>query len=142
MYSVIKVKTFEGMEGKGFNATLCRDGRPIAFVIDEGCGGCYLWRWLDKDAELPFKAHVKGMLPKETFEREDMFLGRLIDAFEGEKQIRRWCKKKVVFRLKADKADTYRTLLAPYSAEAAAFVRKKHGEALEEILNERYQKAG
>ena len=142
MYSIKGLKTFQGMEGGGFNVTLCKDGKPIAFVINEGCGGCCLWRWLDRAAEAPFKAYVKKELPGEDFEVEDLYISRLIDAVEGEKQIRRWCKKKVVFRLKTDKADTYRTLTAPYSAEAAAFLRKKHGEALEEILNERYQKAG
>ena len=51
-YTIKGVKTFRGMEGQGFNATLCRDGKPVAHVDDEGCGGCYNWRWLVKDAEL------------------------------------------------------------------------------------------
>lgn len=139
MYSVIKVKTFEGMEGKGFNATLCRDGKPIAFVIDEGCGGCYLWRWLVKDAELPFKTHVRNEFPNEKFEREDMFIGRLIDQWETEKQLRRWCRKEVLFRLKGDKPDTWRTLLAPYSPEAVAHLHKKYDPEIEEIANERFE---
>ena len=40
MYSVAKVKSFRGTDGYGFNADLMKDGRKIAFVIDEGCGGC------------------------------------------------------------------------------------------------------
>lgn len=44
-YEVKNVKTFRGMEGQGFNATLYRDGKRVAFVIDEGCGGCLLFEW-------------------------------------------------------------------------------------------------
>jgi hypothetical protein len=39
MYTITKIKTFRGMEGYGLNATICRNGKPVAFVMDEGCGG-------------------------------------------------------------------------------------------------------
>lgn len=38
-YSLTKIKTFRGMEGQGLNATICRDGKPIAFVMDDASGG-------------------------------------------------------------------------------------------------------
>jgi hypothetical protein len=38
-YALTKIKTFHGMEGYGLNAVITRDGKPIAFVLDEGCGG-------------------------------------------------------------------------------------------------------
>jgi len=31
--SVRKIKTFRGTEGYGFNAELCADGKPVAFVL-------------------------------------------------------------------------------------------------------------
>lgn len=139
-YTIKGVKTFRGMEGQGFNATLCRDGKPVAHVDDEGCGGCYNWRWLVKDAELPFKTHVRNELPDVEFEREDHFVSRLVDEYQEDRTLRRWCKGKTVFRLRADSADTYRTLTKPYSAAAAAHLRAKHGELLEEIVNERFVK--
>ena len=43
-YTIKGVKTFRGREGQGFNATLCRDGKPVAHVDDAACGGCYNWR--------------------------------------------------------------------------------------------------
>ena len=138
MYTVTKVKTFQGMEGAGFNATLCKDGEPIALVIDEGCGGCYLCRWLDRAAEAPFKAHVKQVLPNEDFEAEDMFIARLIDEWETNRQLKRWCKTKVLFRLKGDRPDEWRNLLAPYSPAAVAHLHKKYDPEIEEIANERF----
>ena len=139
-YTIKGVKTFRGMEGQGFNATLCRDGKPIAHVDDEGCGGCYNWRWLVKDAEALFKAHVKQQLPAVEFEPEDHFISRLVDELQEERTLRRWCKGKTVFRLKADAPGSYHTLTSRYSAAAAAHLRRKHGELLGEIVNERFVK--
>lgn len=53
-------------------------------------------------------------------------------------QYKRWCKKSVCFRVKGDEVGTWRTLKSPYNAKAAAFIRTKYGETLEEILNERF----
>lgn len=38
-YSLSKIKTFTGMEGYGLNATILKDGKPIAFVMDDATGG-------------------------------------------------------------------------------------------------------
>lgn len=47
MYTITKYKRFMGTDGHGFNATLCRDGKPVANMIDSGCGGCIDYSWLD-----------------------------------------------------------------------------------------------
>jgi hypothetical protein len=39
-YALAGVKSFRGMEGYGLNATLTRDGQKVAFILDEGNGGC------------------------------------------------------------------------------------------------------
>lgn len=49
VYTVKGIKTFIGMEGEGFNATLCRDGKPVAFVIDDASGGMMDFQWRDFD---------------------------------------------------------------------------------------------
>ncbi|MGF6641741.1 hypothetical protein [Paraburkholderia sp. MM6662-R1] len=46
-YSVSKVKTFNGREGLGFNATLLRNGAPVAAVMDDAHGGPSRFSWLD-----------------------------------------------------------------------------------------------
>jgi hypothetical protein len=46
-YSVKGIKTFMGMEGQGFNATLCRGTKQVALVIDDASGGEVEFQWLD-----------------------------------------------------------------------------------------------
>lgn len=38
-YTITKIKTFNGREGQGLNATICKDGKPICFVLDDASGG-------------------------------------------------------------------------------------------------------
>ena len=52
IYSVKGVKTFIGNEGHGFNATLYRDGKAIAFVYDDASGGPVAFEWKDRDQGL------------------------------------------------------------------------------------------
>lgn len=40
-YSLTGIKSFRGMEGLGLNATLLRDGKKVAFIMDDGNGGEY-----------------------------------------------------------------------------------------------------
>ena len=46
-YEVKGVKSFRGMEGYGFNATLYRNGKKVAFVMDSAQGGEYDYEWVD-----------------------------------------------------------------------------------------------
>jgi hypothetical protein len=38
-YELKNIKTFLGREGHGLNAVICRDGKPVAFVLDDANGG-------------------------------------------------------------------------------------------------------
>lgn len=51
LYTVKGVKTFVGMEGHGYNASLYRDGKLVAFVIDDASGGPLQVEWKDHAAE-------------------------------------------------------------------------------------------
>lgn len=46
-YTVKGIKTFIGMEGHGYNASLYRDGKLVAFVIDDASGGPLQVEWKD-----------------------------------------------------------------------------------------------
>ena len=46
-YEIKGLKTFMGMEGYGVNASLYYKGKKIAFIIDEGNGGCLNIDYLD-----------------------------------------------------------------------------------------------
>ncbi|MEW5833362.1 MAG: hypothetical protein AB1763_11060 [Campylobacterota bacterium] len=46
-YTLKNVKTFSGMEGRGFNASLYRDGKKVAEVRDDATGGPLRFDWAD-----------------------------------------------------------------------------------------------
>jgi len=56
-YTVKGIKTFTGMEGHGYNATLYRDGKAVAFVIDDASGG---------DLQIEWKDHKDGLFAVST----------------------------------------------------------------------------
>lgn len=49
IYTAKNIVTFNGMEGGGFNASLYRDGKRVAYVIDDASGGDIIVDWLDKE---------------------------------------------------------------------------------------------
>jgi len=167
-YSVRKVKSFRGNEGLGFNAELCRDGKPVAYVMDDAGGGMYRWEWYDREAprtkvsvgglcggehernatpeEARLLAHVRT-LPKEESEwdkgmsypvNDEIFVGGLVDDYENDRRLRRVCKTKVLFRLEGDKEGEYRTVKAAYDERTKAWMKATYGDAVVEVLNEKY----
>ena len=159
MYSVKKVKTFRGMEGEGYNADLYRDGKKIAFVIDEGCGGETRFEWLDLGVPKVDIIHhgygtepitYKGTPEEKLFveladsqtytfdghtgrKNADILVGELITIF----LTKRDCKNKTVFRLASDGEGIERTIKAKFTPEIATHIRTKYGADLVEIVNER-----
>lgn len=59
LYTVKGIKIFVGNEGQGFNATLYRDGRAVAFVYDDASGGDVVFEWKDQ-ADGLIEAQVEG----------------------------------------------------------------------------------
>jgi len=86
MYSIKGLKRFVGMEGEGgFNVTLCRNGSPVAFVVNDDCGGDYLWKWKDDTEEVVLRNHCKTLPPVEIYGMKinvdiDMFISMLIET--------------------------------------------------------------
>ena len=148
-YTVKDVKTFRGMEGEGFNATLCRDGRKIAFAIDDATGGEIHIQWTGgraRAAEEKRLLEFLKTLPKERWEdteydvTPDMFLAVLVDEAQIEKRLRRLFRRETLFRLKSDQtgADEWRVLNAPFSPRVKAHLAETYGDRLGRILNEEY----
>jgi hypothetical protein len=150
--TVKSYKSLPGKEGDAFNCSLYVDGKRAAVVSYDGWGGPYDYDWTPSDKKRfggPLAAKVKawvktlpplkseyGDLPMDL----DILTDDVINAMLEERQVKRWCRTKTVFRLKGDKAGNYRTVEAKYSARVRAFIMKKYPKA--EILNERFgQKA-
>jgi hypothetical protein len=130
------IKTFTGMEGSGFNATLYEDGKSLGMVIDEGNGGSLLYRLKDwkRERELARWARVKTQSGMEAL---DGLISDLVNDEEERRWLKRHTKKKTVIRLKGQGPGEWTTYNRAYSTEFAAWIRKEHGDALVEIANER-----
>ena len=99
-YSVSGVKSFRGREGYGFNANLHRDGRKVAFVIDEADGGMLRFEWHGKDAatraadEQALADYCATLAPVDVDGHlltmdPDSFLAVLVEDFENAKRVER-----------------------------------------------------
>jgi len=158
-YTIKGFKTFRGMEGEGFNAVLCRDGKKVALVDDDANGGPLDYHWADWSApkvevptvnwegkpwvrkctpeEAEFVKFVRAQPGAEAFEPEDTFVCALVDELAAEKKLRRWCKTQTVVRVKGAKPGDYVLYKVPYSPKVAAAIRSRFPD-VEEIVNERF----
>lgn len=141
--TIKNLRTCAGRNGPdaAFSCSLYIDGKRAAVVRDEGCGGCFSYDWLDRSLEKPFLEHCKALHPEIEFEAEDHVIATLLDALETEKQLKRWCRKSVVFRLVSDSDDAFRTLKVKWPGNedrVRAHLQGKHGDDLREIVNERF----
>lgn len=131
-YTVKGVKSFRGNEGYGFNATLYKDGKAIAFVYDDANGGCYMYEWKDKAAEQPLLELAKQKYPDMKFEQMDAFVGSLIDDALLEKDAAKLTKGKVAI-LKDGKIYTIKAPNGTVTPQFLELVAKKNPTA--RILN-------
>ncbi len=145
--SLKKLKNWTGREGPGFQYDLYIDGRRAADVLNSADGGPHRFWWDEKfpEAEKIFAELVKAMPPfpaegkmPEVPYSDDMLAGALVDQVLNEKQYRRWCKAKVVFRLKGDKEGSWLTIPGSYTTTIRDQLRAQYGAKLEEILNDTY----
>lgn len=120
-FTVSKIKTFIGNEGQGFNATLHRDGKVVAEVIDDASGGSVDFRWLDqskgssKEEEI-YREYIKEYRPDdkigsgdEQYLYLDLFVEELVNAELSARTWKRMCKKNTVVQIgKEIGTDQYR----------------------------------
>lgn len=154
-YSVKGIKTFRGMEGQGFNATLYRGGKKVALVIDEGCGGSMIFEWVNGGrhaADMPdvrvLEDYAKSLPPipadpawgpgHEPLTMDgDLFVAELVGAFEMEQKMRRQMKKKTLFQVGAEiGSDEFRQVNAPLSSTVKEWIANKYPGQQVRILNE------
>lgn len=72
--------------------------------------------------------------------QKDALIDTLLEEQQRNNDLKQKCKKKLIFRLKGDKVGEYRTLNVGYSATSKAWLTERHGEIIEEIINERFRK--
>jgi len=155
------IKTFNGNEGPGFSATLFIDGRKAGDVVDDANGGEYRYHVSGEDhatllahaASLP-RDREDSQLSPETWARcnLDSIIAKIVDETLMEKSMQRRCSSAVCYRLKGDKSGTF-LRVAPrggkktipdwdaWVAKTVAEIRKRHGDKIEVIYNEKHAKA-
>ena len=147
------IKTFDSPDGGGFNATLLFDGKKVATVHDGGHGG-EVELYPISTSKVSF-AEVRDILKAEaaklppfkyddgtelTQDYGDLIVG-LVSAWEQQKEdkrLQKLCQTKILFRLKGDRADQLRTIIAPWNDTTKTYMRTHYGDKIESILNEKY----
>lgn len=156
------VKMFEGMEGRGFNASLYMDGKRVAKVRDDATGGELWFDWLDRSEGLVeikargWKGEMVTMkvtrfeaaleeeataLPSYDYHGMTMYpsaesiVNGLVDDYNEAQWLKRQMKRHTLFRIKGDDDGAWRTLDAPWSERMSAWIANEYGvEAIERII--------
>lgn len=138
------IKITGGEETVRFEAKVYINKKFAATVSNTGTGGCHKWYWQDKEQEELYNQHIEYLNKqgkfKFNFEQGDELIDEIISKYEEEKLLKRWCKTQTVFLLVNTKESEYPTIKAKYSPEIKAFLIKKYGSKLKEIINERFIK--
>lgn len=147
IYSIKNVKTFQGMECQGCNATLYKNGKKFVDIIDSGDGGELNFQgWKERD-EIEADAKKVGEYESDiVYDNKPLVMkydaetlvNELIDSFLLEKSYKRKCNKSTVFITNDLKVGEYREVKSPYSDRVKEYIVNKYGNKLVEIINERY----
>ena len=122
-----------------FTADIAVDGKTIGSVKNDGRGGCNFYHWNDHAVGAKIEAHAKSVdASGYNFEHLDRLLDGMISKAQEEKQFKRWCKTRVVFRLKGDKDGEWRNIKLLYNKAIHRPQLEKRYPNLEEVLNERF----
>ncbi len=161
-YTVNGVKTFRGHDGQGYNASLLRDGKKVAFITNLADGGEIQIDWLDVKKTRVEIVHIGTYdrqehryqgTPEEklvmefiadktyvcTFDGQvkrhnaETFVDELVCDFLDRKRFDRLSRTKTLFRLVGDDIDKWRTIAKPYDENVQAWLDKTYGDKLEKI---------
>lgn len=134
--SKIKIHPDMSQETNCFSATICLDGKPVGTVRNAGHGGCNFYDWTDREQGQKIQEWAKTQNTEFQFEQLDQVIDQLLAKGEENRQLKKWCKKQTVFRLKGDEKDKWRILKAPFDAKVKAQLVAKCGDKIERIANE------
>jgi hypothetical protein len=124
-----------------FSATIYIDGKRAATCGNRGNGGPNFYDFKDHTLRKSFEDYCKSLPYEGPYDLKmdaELYISELLMKWEENHQIKKWCKKKTIFRLKGDKKDQWRTYATPYHPDFGKKIRAKHGDQLEEIGNERF----
>jgi hypothetical protein len=136
----VKIAQYLSEETTAFAAQLWVDGEYIADVSNNGHGGSNSihHRFDDKGLNTRDKVQAfEAWCEAQPDMRTDYYISLMVDDYQEQRQVKRWCKTQTVIRLEDDKPGEFRTYKRPYDPEFAQRIRSEEPK-LVEILNERY----
>ena len=148
-----KIKIVERLseETQCYTAEVLLDGVKVADASNRGTGGCDDIYFKDQKVRKQIEDYAKTLPPvPNPYDAANPFpnslewiISDLLEKHAAEKheakvlaQKKRWCKDSTMFRLKGDKAGSYRGVKHVFTPAVKAHLVKTYGEKLEEILNE------
>ena len=135
----VKTAKHLSQETIAYSASIYVDGKRIGVVSNSGTGGGNQYDWLNQKAAkvgLSLQIWAKNQKTEYEYDKLDQIINDLADAFEDNQAMKRKCKTHIMFRLKGDPADEWRTIKAPYDDRAKAHMKKKYGDKIEVIAND------
>jgi len=139
----VKVARYLSEETTAFAAQLWVDGEYIADVSNDGHGGNNRIMYRKGQAKgQAFEVWCKAQPPRVSEYGSldmdaDYYITLMLEDYEEEQQVKRWCKTKTVIRLEGDKLGDFHTYKRAYDPEFAQRLRDTEPTLLE-IVNERY----
>jgi len=137
----IKINKEMSDETQSFSATIYIFDKRVGTVCNHGCGGPNEYNFTNNEVYKAFLKFCSEQPHKCEFDVDDQYIDTLLEKWETEKQLKRWCKTNVVFRLKTTEADSWVTVKLrgiKYSDKVKEACEKKYGDELVEIANERF----
>tara|TARA_R100001086_G_scaffold46873_1_gene20624 strand:- start:465 stop:938 length:474 start_codon:yes stop_codon:yes gene_type:complete len=147
----VKIAKYLSEETTAFAAQLWVDGEYIADVSNNGHGGSNrinhrfdgnglntrdkvesFEKWCEEQPDHESPHGSLGM-------NADFYISLMVDDYQSQQEMKRWCKTKTVVRLKGDPEGTFHIYKRPYDSAFADWIRRKEPD-LVEIMNERYIK--
>jgi hypothetical protein len=125
------LKTWSTYDGGGYQYNLYRNKKKVAFVHNQGDGGCLQVEWFDPQVKEEIKGFVvtlpdwqaEGYSGKMTL---DIFLEELVSDYEYQKVLAKHRKKGVLFRFLTDPVESFRTLKTLDVAKAVEYLDKNY----------------
>lgn len=127
------LKTWSTNDGGGYQYNLYKDNKKIAFVHNDGNGGCLQIEWFDDNAKQEIFNHV-STLPDWKIEEHnisgkmtiDLFLAEFLSDYEWQKKLAKHRKNGILFRFLTDSINSFRILKTLDVAKAVEYLDKKY----------------
>lgn len=141
----VKYAAFASQETHCFTATIYIDGKKAGSVENEGHGGPNSYHPHTVETQLDAIAATQpdcefgeGESKWSIKQDADILVGDLMNAYLEQRDLKRHCAKKTLFRLKSETypKGAYHTVKAPFSPKVKDYLTTKYGADLDSILNE------